>query len=104
MNKIRIYFILLALTAVACNKDELITTDVEQVPIITFDTDPAVYPVKVGREFTITPSYQSVDRPFTHGNWKKRAKSSRPNRSSPTGSTPAMKFRKASTATTSTWR
>ena len=44
MNKIRIYFILLALTAVACNKDELITTDVEQVPIITFDTDPAVYP------------------------------------------------------------
>ena len=49
MNKIRIYFILLALTAVACNKDELITTDVEQVPIITFDTDPAVYPVKVGR-------------------------------------------------------
>ena len=24
MNKIRIYFILLALTAVACNKDELI--------------------------------------------------------------------------------
>lgn len=43
MNKIRIYFILLALTAVACNKDELITTDVEQVPIITFDTDPAVY-------------------------------------------------------------
>lgn len=56
MNKIRIYFILLALTAVACNKDELITTDVEQVPIITFDTDPAVYPVKVGREFTITPS------------------------------------------------
>ena len=47
MNKIRIYFILLALTAVACNKDELITTDVEQVPIITFDTDPAVYPVKV---------------------------------------------------------
>ena len=62
MNKIRIYFILLALTAVACNKDELITTDVEQVPIITFDTDPAVYPVKVGREFTITPSYQFVDR------------------------------------------
>ena len=55
MNKIRIYFILLVLTAVACNKDELITTDVEQVPIITFDTDPAVYPVKVGREFTITP-------------------------------------------------
>ena len=42
MNKIRIYFILLSLTAVACNKDELITTDVEQVPIITFDTDPAV--------------------------------------------------------------
>ena len=32
MNKIRIYFILLALTADACNKDELITTDVEQVP------------------------------------------------------------------------
>lgn len=62
MNKIRIYFILLVLTAVACNKDELITTDVEQVPIITFDTDPAVYPVKVGREFTITPSYQFVDR------------------------------------------
>lgn len=62
MNKIRIYFILLALTAVACNKDELITTDVEQVPIITFDTNPAVYPVKVGREFTITPSYQFVDR------------------------------------------
>ena len=101
MNKIRIYFILLALTAVACNKDELITTDVEQVPIITFDTDPAVYPVKVGREFTITPSYQFVDRAVY---WKKRAKSSRPNRSSPTGSTPAMKFRKASTATTSTWR
>ena len=52
MNKIRIYFILLALTAVACNKDELITTDVEQVPIITFDTDPAVYPVKVDRKST----------------------------------------------------
>ena len=62
MNKIRIYFISLALTAAACNKDELFTTDVDQVPIITFDTDPAVYPVKVGREFTITPSYQFVDR------------------------------------------
>ena len=92
MNKIRIYFILLALTAVACNKDELITTDVEQVPIITFDTDPAVYPVKVGREFTITPSYQFVDRAVY--SWKLEE----------TGSTPAMKFRKASTATTSTWR
>lgn len=104
MNKIRIYFILLALTAVACNKDELITTDVEQVPIITFDTDPAVYPVKVGRSSPLRPPTSSSIGPFTHGNWKKRAKSSRPNRSSPTGSIPAMKFRKASTATTSTWR
>ena len=104
MNKIRIYFILLALTAVACNKDELITTDVEQVPIITFDTDPAVYPVKVGREYTITPSYQFVDRAVYSWKLEETGKIISTEPQLTTGSTPAMKFRKASTATTSTWR
>lgn len=53
MNKIRIHLLLPVLAAAAC-KDDLVTMAVEQVPIVTFDTAPAVYPVKVGREFTVT--------------------------------------------------
>ena len=63
MNRLRRYgFILLLLTAAACNKDDIITQEIDQVPIIHFDGDSARFTTKVGRAITIAPTYEYVDR------------------------------------------
>lgn len=78
-------------------------TELTAITLGSATTRPSI-PSRSAGSSPLRPPTSSSIGPFTHGNWKKRAKSSRPNRSSPTGSIPAMKFRKASTATTSTWR
>lgn len=45
-----------------CSRDEFITQEIEMPPVIMFDANPAIYTVKVGREFTISPSYRYVER------------------------------------------
>ena len=63
MNRIRFScFALLAAAAVACNKDDIITREEAQAPVIAFDVNTGVYTAKVGREFTIAPTYEYVDR------------------------------------------
>ena len=63
MNRIRFScFALLAAAAVACNKDDIITREEAQAPVIAFDVNTGVYIAKVGREFTIAPTYEYVDR------------------------------------------
>ena len=54
--------LIIALIVASCNTDDFITEDIGQVPVITFDADPAIYTAKVGREFTVAPSYLYVDR------------------------------------------
>ena len=48
--------------AAGCNKDEFITQEIGMAPVVAFDANPAIYMVKVGREFTIAPDYRYVDR------------------------------------------
>ena len=63
MNRIRFScFALLAAAAVACNKDDIITREEAQAPVIAFDVNTGVYTAKVGREFTIAPTDEYVDR------------------------------------------
>jgi len=63
MNRIRFScFALLAAAAVACNKDDIIMREEAQAPVIAFDVNTGVYTAKVGREFTIAPTYEYVDR------------------------------------------
>ena len=52
-------FSLLAIQA--CNKDEQIMVDNPQPPSIELDSETAVYVVKVGREFTIAPTYENAE-------------------------------------------
>lgn len=47
---------------VACNKDDIIMREEAQAPVIAFDVNTGVYTAKVGREFTIAPTYEYVDR------------------------------------------
>ena len=50
MNRIRFScFALLAAAAVACNKDDIITREEAQAPVIAFDVNTGVYTAKVGR-------------------------------------------------------
>lgn len=62
MNKLRFYFLSLSLAVAGCNKNDVITQEVEQAPIIAFDVNTGVYTTKAGREFTIAPTYEYVDR------------------------------------------
>ena len=63
MNRIRFScFAFLTAAAVACNKDDVITREEAQAPVIAFDVNTGVYTAKVGREFTIAPTYEYVDR------------------------------------------
>lgn len=54
-------FFLCLLLFVSCNKDELVTADSEQAPIIELDSENGIYSVKTGRELTISPSYKYAD-------------------------------------------
>lgn len=59
MKQIKLLMASLLLLLTACNKDEEILQDpTTQPPVITLDSDTGIYTVKVGREVSITPSYQ----------------------------------------------
>lgn len=45
----------------SCNKDDLVTADSEQVPVIELDSENGIYSIKTGRELTISPSYKYAD-------------------------------------------
>ncbi len=45
----------------ACNSDDDIVQFNPQAPKITLDSETAIYKVKVGKEFTITPSYENAE-------------------------------------------
>lgn len=60
-------------------KDDIITREEAQAPVIAFDVNTGVYTAKVGREFTIAPTYEYVDRAVYAWKLEKTAGSSRPN-------------------------
>ncbi|MCS3085412.1 hypothetical protein NXW09_29435 [Bacteroides ovatus] len=39
----------------ACNKNDVITEEIKQAPIIELDSETGIYTIKVGRELTIAP-------------------------------------------------
>lgn len=45
----------------SCNKDDLVTAESEQIPVIELDSENGIYSVKTGRELTISPSYKYAD-------------------------------------------
>ncbi|MDE5709451.1 MAG: cell surface protein, partial [Alistipes sp.] len=51
----------LSLLAAACNKDGVLTEQIEPAPVIELDSDTGIYTVKVGRELTIAPTYLHAD-------------------------------------------
>lgn len=62
MNLYKLFFTLLLAAIAGCSRDELITQEIEMTPVITFDVNPAIYTAKVGREFTISPTYRYAER------------------------------------------
>ena len=59
--------LVLALTALSCNIDEVLEAD-GGIPQITLDNPAAVYPAKVGQSITIAPTYTFADE-NTHYSW-----------------------------------
>lgn len=57
MKSIRLLPLLLLFFS-SCNKDEVITEEVPPIPVIEFDSENSHYTIKVGKELTVTPSYQ----------------------------------------------
>lgn len=59
----RLLFCVFAACAVlaSCNKDEEIGVPAARKPVITLDSETAVYKVKAGRDLTISPSYENAD-------------------------------------------
>lgn len=39
----------------SCNKNDVITEEIKQAPIIELDSETGIYTIKVGRELTIAP-------------------------------------------------
>ena len=58
----RLLFCVFAACAVlaSCNKDEEIGVPAARKPVITLDSETAVYKVKAGRGLTISPSYENA--------------------------------------------
>lgn len=52
---------LLLLFITSCNKNEVITEEVAQAPVIELDNETGIYSVKVGRELTISPKVENAD-------------------------------------------
>lgn len=46
---------------ISCNKDNVITEDVGQLPEIELDSETGIYSIKTGRELTIAPTYKNAD-------------------------------------------
>ena len=42
----------------SCNKNDVITEEIKQAPIIELDSETGIYTIKVGRELTIAPTYK----------------------------------------------
>lgn len=61
MKKSTFCILALLLLAAACNKDDLITEEVKQPPVIELDSDTGIYTIKVGRQLTIAPTYKFAD-------------------------------------------
>lgn len=61
MKKYLVPFFLCILLLASCNKDDLVTADSKQVPVIELDSENGIYSVKTGRELTISPSYKYAD-------------------------------------------
>ena len=40
----------------SCNKNDVITEEIKQAPIIELDSETGIYTIKVGRELTIAPT------------------------------------------------
>ena len=59
MKKILTFILLATVLCVACNKDNVITTD---LPVITLEDDTNVYALKYGESLTLTPSVKNADR------------------------------------------
>lgn len=53
--------LILGLLLLSCNKDDYLTLGNSNKPVIEFDNNTGVYTVKVGRELTISPSYQYAE-------------------------------------------
>lgn len=56
----RILLLFTLLLAFACNKDGEVTIEVQEPPVVHFDSPGGVYTVKVGRELRVAPSYENV--------------------------------------------
>lgn len=62
MKKLSIFKILaFALLLASCNKDDVITENRGQKPVIELGSETGVYTIKVGRELTIAPTYRHAD-------------------------------------------
>lgn len=63
MKRIATLILLMAaLAAGSCNRDETTGSLAPQPPVITLDSETAVYTVKVGRTLTIAPTYAHVEQ------------------------------------------
>ncbi|MEG1621813.1 MAG: PKD-like domain-containing protein [Alistipes sp.] len=61
--KNRLYCICaMALLLCACNENNTIEIETPQAPVITLDSQTAVYTVKIGRTLLICPTYENVDQ------------------------------------------
>lgn len=60
MKSIKLLAFVLLLFA-SCNKDEVITEEIDHIPVIELDSETGIYTIKTGRELTITPTYQYAD-------------------------------------------
>lgn len=59
--RLTLYFLFALLLITGCNKDDLITEEVSQAPVIELDSETGIYTIKVGRELTIEPTYKYAD-------------------------------------------
>ncbi len=56
-----IRFLIFLLVFSACNKDNLLIEEVKLPPLIELDSETGIYTIKVGRELTISPTYQYAE-------------------------------------------
>lgn len=61
MKKYLVPFFLCILLLASCNKDDLVTADSGQIPVIELDSENGIYSVKADRELTISPTYKYAD-------------------------------------------
>lgn len=62
MKKLLFYLFVAMFTLSSCNTDDVIEVSSPLPPVITLDSETAVYTVKTGRELTISPTYKYADK------------------------------------------